>query len=797
MQQPSRSRLFLGIFLLMAVLKIFLVADQEIFGQRFDDMGYAMSIMDHYYNCDPNLNWLFIRPLGFPLFGALCMETGIPYRICIEVFFLICSWFFCTGVKQIIRSDLVVSVCAFALLFHPWVLVGFNQLLTEPYYFCLMLLLAGVSVRLLARPVWRLRTGGLWAMGLLIAVMMLTRREEPWVFGLLALVFLIRFLFLRFRFHLPWRRSFLQMLLILVPLVTYQGVILTVSAMNYAKWGIFATNEQEAPGFSGLLDTLYRIDTPDPSLWAPVTAETLRMAMEASPRFAELEEGLFDTNNPHLEYGERTTGRKGELGAWMWWRLYDSLAAAGIYTSPKAANAWMLAATAELEAALEDGTLPERSFSTKFPIDPNIGIWLPEFPRLFLNTLKRLHFRKDEPDFTAKEAQIPSMYTYYFDKAANRRISLLAGNSVEVAGHAFSSAGRLDFIAVENSAGETVAATAPQGFVYWKLRDIEQLTGEEGIFETAFRVHFIPRDPGPFTLSLWKDGQRLHAHELRNRPYPHRLRSEGAPDRAAIDLTIIRYLNPLPDTAETMRALLRGWAFTSLGPVTHVSLVNAREQFLKLEAFRLERPDLSGMYKEQLGDEPESPLGFHIETPVLDLSPITVQFWRDSILIHEMALEDLPEGYWERIEETRSGIPLVLGIGRQHLPEYVETGMTLREAVRAHFIAHYYLYVLAGAIVVALLVALANRWHFPEPVVDCWQAAALLGFLALFLFGRALFYGLVEAAVVPGVERYMDCAAPFLGVLIVLAMAAPLLGLNDRWLARKGKAATLEPGGSG
>jgi hypothetical protein len=785
MQQTVGNRLFNWAFIVAAILKVLLVADQEIYGQRFDDMGYALSVIDHYYNCNPNLNWLFIRPLGFPLFGALCMETGIPYRLCIEFFFLAASYFFCTGLRRLVRLEIVPLICLIGLVFHPWTLSGFNQILTEPYFFSLMLLLMGIGVRLIGTGQWRLRNGWLWALGFLIALMMLTRREEPWAFGVLFLLFLIHFCRLRWRDGKPWKQVFTPMLLLLVPIGTYQATILAVSAMNHAKWGIFATNEQEAPGFSGLLDALYRIDTPDPSLWAPVTAKTLSMAIEASPTFAEIRDGLFNTNNPHLEYGEMTTGRKGELGAWMWWRLYDSLAGCGIYTSPKAADDWMRRATAEIEAALDDGRLPARRFSTPFPIDPNIGIWLPEFPQLFLNTLKRLHYAKGEADFTAKEAEIPSMYSWIFDQAANRRKSLLADNSVEVAGFAFSSAGRIDFIAVENGSGEVVAATAPQGYVYWKKPAIERLAGREGVFETSFYLSFIPREAGNLTLSLWKDGQRIHSYPLTDRDYPHRVFSAAAGAIPAADLTVNLYRTPYPDTTSSMKALLRGWAFTAEGPVSHVSMVNAKEQFLKLQAFALQRDDIGQMFSENLGRQPETPLGFHIETPVLDESPVTVQFWRENLLVHQMPLEELYEGYWDTIAGTESGIALTLGIGRRQIPQPVEIVMPLRKQIRAHIAGHYHGYLLGMALLAGLAALALEYKRARGPVTDPWTAGAGLLFILLFVLGRAAFYGLVEAAVVPGVERYMDCVAPVASVFLALLVIGALVILYQLVVIRR------------
>jgi hypothetical protein len=787
MQKLSGKQVFQAVFVVVALLKLFLVGDQEIFGQRFDDMGYALSIIDHYYACDPNQNWLFIRPLGFPLFGALCMETGIPYRLCIEFLFLASAYFFCTGLMRIISIPSVAIVSLLTLVFHPWVLVGFNQLLTEPYFLSLMLLTLGLSLRLMAGHFWRWSNPWLWLLGPLLALMMLTRREEPWVFGRVALLFLLRILLVRFQQGKPWKAGVRQLWLVLVPVGCYAAIMLLVSGMNYAKWGIFATNEQQAPGFSGLLDTLYKIDTPDPSLWAPVTSKTLEMAMEASPRFAQLRDGMFDTNNPHLEYGEMTTGREGELGAWMWWRLYDSLASSGVYASPKEADAWMLATAEELEAAMADGRLPKRRFSTSFPVDPNFGIWIPEFPRLFLNTLKRLHFNRTEADFTLKEAEVPAMYLPLFDKAANRRTSLIAANSVEITGHAFSSAGRLDFIAVENSLGEMVAATAPQGLVYFKRADIERLTGKEGIFETAFHIRFVPRSRGPFTLSLWKDGERLHSYPLENRQYPHRVITKPADDQVAVDQTVLSFTSPFADNGESMKALLRGWGYTALGPLTHVSLVNEKGQFLKLEAFRLKRDDIKPMFRDATGEDALTPLGFHIETPVLDEDAITVQFWKDKLLVHELALADLPEGRWGTVESTSSGVPLTIGIGKRQIPELIEQGVSLRQQIRSHIAWNYYIYVVIAACVFGVGGILFHLFGSAKATMDRWKTGAVLLFLALFLLGRAGFYGLVEAAVVPGVDRYMDCASPIASVLLALLVFVPVILVYEIVLSKTGK----------
>lgn len=771
MKADHAHRLFGWIFLVLAAAKLLLVADQEIFGQQFDEVGYARSIVDHYYNCDPSANWLFIRPVGFPLFGAICMETGIPYRVCLEAVFLLSAAFFCGSLLLAFKGPMVPLLAAVGLIFHPWVMTGFNQLLTEPFYFCLALLLLGVSIRLLLLERWRLWTPPLWGLGLLMALMVLTRRESPWLFGVLALVFVLRFVRIYWIEGRGFWRSAATMLLILLPLGLYQSTLLLVSAANERKWGLFATNEQEAPGFSRLLDVLYRIDTPDPSIWAPVTRQTLEMAMAASPRFATLRKGLEDPHTANMYYGELTTGRQGELGAWMWWQLYNSLSVAGHYTSPKAANDWMLETAAELEAALADGRLPERPFRTPFPIDPNFALWLPEFPRLFLETAKRFHHAGTPFIFAEKEAQISAIDRPYFDKAANRRTSLLAEAAVEVRGLAFADSGRIDMLSVEDAAGLTVAAAAPDGEVNWRRADIRALTGQDQIFETAFQMTFFPRTKGPYTLVLWKDGQRLLSYPLRDRRYPHRTitpRTWGAP---ATDLTVLHFQEPRSETRQT-QAGLRGWAYCGNGVLTHVVFVAPDGTELRRAKVGFERPDLAKLYQDAMGRKPEGPLGFAAEMTLPDAVPITVEFWKDDLLVHELPMEGLTKGYWEQIPETVSGVPLTLGIGYQELPKAVAAG-SLREQVRTFLLRHYLALLTGGSLFLGLVLALRDRLSDGDPIprIDLRLVLLLMG---LFLLGRAVFYGLVEAAVVPGVSRYIDCVAPiaavFLALILVTAM---------------------------
>jgi hypothetical protein len=60
----------------------------------------------------------------------------------------------------------------------------------------------------------------------------------------------------------------------------------------------------------------------------------------------------------------------------------------------------------------------------------------------------------------------------------------------------------------------------------------------------------------------------------------------------------------------------------------------------------------------------------------------------------------------------------------------------------------------------------------------------LLSLVGLFLLGRAAFYGLVEAAVVPGVSRYMDCISPIGAVFLALILVSGIFAITKSFQSR-------------
>src|SRR5262249_51926876 len=63
-----------------------------------------------------------------------------------------------------------------------------------------------------------------------------------------------------------------------VPAAVVAAVTLGVMGANYLRWGVFATNQQNAPGFNAAYRALLRIQPDHPVRRAPITREACKRA---------------------------------------------------------------------------------------------------------------------------------------------------------------------------------------------------------------------------------------------------------------------------------------------------------------------------------------------------------------------------------------------------------------------------------------------------------------------------------------------------------------------------------------
>jgi hypothetical protein len=776
----------------MVLCKLVLIAQLEIGGTPYDDYGYALSAIKGYWGVNAHEQWHFIRPPGFILFVWSIFETGIPYRIGLELFYMGSVYFLSRSLLRV-SSQLLLSLVAGSLaLFHPWTLIKFNTLLTEPFFLGLLLIFTGLLIRLLLNSQWSWKTPALWGTGLLLGCLLLTRREAPLLYASLLFTGLLNII-LFWKSHAPersWKHRCLPMAWLGLPIAVCIGMQWSVSAINYSKWQIFATNEQEAPGFSGLLNTLYKIQTPDDTLYAPVTRKTLEMGCDASPTLNQIRPQLLSTDNAQIGYGQRLTGRAGELGPWMWWRVYSSIGEAGLYKSPKIADEWMQQATKELRAALKEGVLPKRGFSLPFPFDANIQYWAPQLGEKTWATAKRAVAFPKETTYQGLEFTQPVTMGETFDRAANRRSFAFEKFEIRVEGWAFAKTGALDFVTLEDEHGQTIG-TSPMYDAHYGFQNlITEVTGKNEALRARFRITAKLSPDEWFKIGFWKDGQRLDLVCIANKNMP--LRSPQPKDSGkAVMYQIDRIENPFWNT-DGRRVYVEGWAFTKEGPITHVVLKNTDQEFLKIAAFNEDRPDMKPMFRAENRRETEALLGFKTGTITHDYQKVSVMFYKDQQFIHEIPLDSLEAPCWAKNIPTASDIPLSYGFNKILKPEPLPQS-NWREKTLFFWNQNYLkamLWIGMSGGFLSFFIAL----KFPRAESISRNALiAICGLLVVMILLRIGFYGLVEAMIVPDQERYVESISPltgFVGAIMLFMLTVALLNgllraviaLRRRWI---------------
>lgn len=312
-------------------------------------------------------NLSFIKQPVYPLFVSACYHLHVPLHLGIHAVYLAAAGFFAWSLTLRQTSPLVGLVVFAAVALDPMSTHLFQQASRGSLYTVLLLVTFGalvLQVKLRGKP-------GRWARrllsGLALGLLWNTRPEVPWVVGLLA-IFLGAAALAERRRHAtlgPAVRAWLAEWA--PPLAVLAVVTVAVMGANYARWGVFATSDMDAPGYTAAYRALLRIKPGQPIHHAPITREARLLAYSVSPSFAEL--------RPHLEgemgEGWGADGRQlhalppGEIGAWFMWAIRDAAAEAGHCQTAPESEAYFRRIAEEINAAAAEGRVPTRRvFST-------------------------------------------------------------------------------------------------------------------------------------------------------------------------------------------------------------------------------------------------------------------------------------------------------------------------------------------------------------------------------------------------------------------------------------------------
>lgn len=502
MSRPARALLCWS--LLVSVTKLWLVNQEEIIATSWDATVYAQMAADRIWFPE-QFQQLGYRP-GVALLAVACQAIGLPYRLGIELLWLLACGLYARAALSLTGSLAVACLMHPLLALHPWSVRYLHYFLSEAPAGALCLSTLALALLLGARARVRWSDPLLWLAGLSLALWDLQRVETlllvpTWLAWVLVLVWR----------RVGWRaRAAEGALLLLVPLAVLlasQGII---RAVNRATTGLGALSVMEAPGYHALMSALFRVDAEDASLHVPVTRGSLAAAIAVSPTLQQYEKALLDPSNPETCIGAGMCGRPGEFGPRVHTLILNSIST-GLWKSDEwgKRDALMQRAADEIDAALRDGRLPSRL--AWFPIDPNVGLWLPELPSATWFNLAavfgNLEWWGETDDNLWQDdrwARGRTADRSVFDVAAGRRAALSRIKSVVIEGEAASTAGELTLVALEDEQGRVLGAASPL------LAPKLPIPGQDGVeMRTRFTIDCDIGDAKTLRLSFWRDGERL------------------------------------------------------------------------------------------------------------------------------------------------------------------------------------------------------------------------------------------------------------------------------------------------
>ncbi len=416
--------LFAVVWVLLALGKLLLVAQNEIISIADDSAGYVRQSLR---------SWSLDFPPGYSTWLALSRPFGVPQRIEIEILYLFSAVCVALTVKKF--SDTFAATITLALLaFTPYTFFLFNHALSDGFFICLTLLCLAVTLRLFTAV--RKKSVIVWSivLGLLLGVTASTRNEDPLIaFWIIAVVVTCAFLWreerIGIRQWLFWRRA-VSAGLITAAITT--SIVVCVEFSYCLVDGVYARNISLIPGHVELLKHLAEIDTGEPQRkWVPISRVSRELAYRESPTLASMRGGI-EAPMSDYQLASRAAGLPaGEIGGgWIWHAINAQIfpISQGRLTNAEAIYEKI---NRELESAFK-----ARRLKRRFVLHPLLGADLSgimsrvpaSLPPVLLAAFSSL------PDYINDQNFQPEL----FDKALLRRAALIEPRSqIVVQGWAF------------------------------------------------------------------------------------------------------------------------------------------------------------------------------------------------------------------------------------------------------------------------------------------------------------------------------------------------------------------------
>lgn len=380
--------------LLIVIVRLHLTADRDILAVNspHDEFWYIQNAFNGIWGGRYDEMTLIHLPI-YSGWLALLDFLGFPARLAIDLAWLAASGYLAFAVARLARATWAGLLVFAFLAFHPYLIRIFDRALAETLLTVLTAAVLAAGIEL-----WSRRDEGesmLWRIAQVVYVAGFALAYHTRSEGIVLLAPLLSLLAWSLYDQRRWwqrgTRMRLSLTLLAMPLASALVLGLAISSANYAKYGVWATQELSAAGYKSAMAALNGIDTGPTPKHVTVTREMLDLGFRESPTFAELKpvmdgpvgKGWVALSRPYL-------AAPGEIGnGWFYWALRDAAAHAGWHSDPRLAERKYAAIASELNRAFAEGRLKRRQMLSSF-VDPDVAKWAPDLPASLLAVARQL-----------------------------------------------------------------------------------------------------------------------------------------------------------------------------------------------------------------------------------------------------------------------------------------------------------------------------------------------------------------------------------------------------------------------
>jgi hypothetical protein len=406
---PSTTVKFITIFLctLAIIFKLYLTRKYEIIAESSDPENYIYRAANNIWFSDKIGMGTLGHPPGYSIFILLSSLSGIPLRICHEIFYIFSAALLIYCIQLLKISRLVCLLVFFLLIFYPLTFRFFNDARSEAIVVSFLNILVAFLILMLIAKTRKGKIIYSCLSGLMLGIISVTRPEKEIIY--LYLLGLSIFVWFSSNTNIIIDKLKKIAYICLIPLLIFWFVNFSFSLLNYTFLGVPAVTFLESASFKGAYTKLMKINVRTPQHYIPITQAQFKAAYQVSPTFKTFKSFL---PKPEIS-GEYTV-----------WELIYAARKSINDNQPKKIYQVFTKVDKELGLAFKDKLLPSKPYVFGY-LDPNFEVWLPHLSQSFSKVVMKFLFPPMSEVEKIVSTDDPKASASLFNLVANRRAALI------------------------------------------------------------------------------------------------------------------------------------------------------------------------------------------------------------------------------------------------------------------------------------------------------------------------------------------------------------------------------------